>query len=185
MRQLLYDNEKKEKHVDLIMLKDFTCDEKRGKIAIDTLDGAEEIYVPREVYAEVVAFIEERRQKKRPKRKTAETLQQTAQTVVDQAAKPPANAIPSSLDQASRVTALPQHGEFAVDLPEMSSLPSAASAVKGFWKGGLAFPLVSGLLAGGVSIPLLNRLPSPWSLIVGILVGVALFVKSRKGANRK
>lgn len=94
-------------------------------------------------------------------------------------------AIPSPLGLASRVTALPQPGEVAVDLPEMSSLPSAASAVKGFWKGGFAFPLVSGLLAGGVSIPLLNRLPSPWSLIVGILVGVALFVKSRKGANRK
>ena len=64
MRQLLYDNEKKEKHVDLIMLKDFTCDEKKGKIAINTLDGAEEIHVPRENYAEVAAFIEERLQKK-------------------------------------------------------------------------------------------------------------------------
>lgn len=71
MRQLLYDNEKKEKFVDLIMLKGFTCDEKRGKIAIDTLYGAEEIYVPRESYAEVVAFMGERLQKKRPKRKPA------------------------------------------------------------------------------------------------------------------
>ena len=71
MRQLLYDNEKKEKSVDLIMLKDFTCDEKRGKIAIDTWNGAAEIYVPREDYAEVVAFIGERLQKKRPKRKAA------------------------------------------------------------------------------------------------------------------
>ena len=100
-------------------------------------------------------------------------------------APPRLPATPSPLGLASRVTALPQPGEFAVDLPEMPSLPSAVSAVKGFWKGGLAFPLVSGLLAGGVSIPLLNRLPSPWSLIVGILVGVALFVKSWKGANRK
>jgi hypothetical protein len=72
MRQLLYDNEKKEKSVDLIMLRDFTCDEKRGKIAIDTLNGTEEIYVPREDYAEVVAFIGERLQKKRPKRKPAD-----------------------------------------------------------------------------------------------------------------
>ena len=65
MRQLLYDSEKKEKHVDLIMLKDFACDEKRGKIAISTLSGAEEIHVPREDYAEVLAFIEEILQKRK------------------------------------------------------------------------------------------------------------------------
>ena len=65
-------------------------------------------------------------------------------------APPRLPAIPSPLGLVSRVTALPQPGEFAVDLPEMPSLPSAVSAVKGLWKGGLAFPLVSGLLAGGV-----------------------------------
>ena len=81
MRQLLYDSEKKEKHVDLIMLKDFACDEKRGKIAISTLSGAEEIHVPREDYAEVVAFIGERLQKKRPKRKPAGDRKRKPKTV--------------------------------------------------------------------------------------------------------
>ncbi len=81
MRQLLYDNEKKDKHVDLIMLKGFTCDEKRGKVAIDTWNGAEEIYAPREVYAEVVAFIGERLQKKRPKRKAAGGTKKVSKTV--------------------------------------------------------------------------------------------------------
>ena len=68
LHNFLYDKGQKEKYVDLIMLKGFTCDEKRGKIAIDTLYGAEEIYVPREDYAEVLAHIEERIPKKKPKR---------------------------------------------------------------------------------------------------------------------
>lgn len=81
MRQLLYDNEKKEKFVDLIMLKDYTCDEKRGKIAIDTLNGAKEIYVPREVYAKIVAFIEELRQKRCSKSKPAGGRKKVSKTV--------------------------------------------------------------------------------------------------------
>ena len=67
LHNFLYDKGQKEKYVDLIMLKDFICDERRGSIAIDTLNGAEEIHVPREVYAEVAEFIEELRQKKKPK----------------------------------------------------------------------------------------------------------------------
>lgn len=69
LHNFLYDKGQKEKHVDLIMLKDFICDERRGSIAIDTLNGAEEIYVPREVYAEVVAFIGERKTKRRTRSK--------------------------------------------------------------------------------------------------------------------
>lgn len=69
LNNFLYDKGQKEKHVDLIMLKDFICDERRGSIAIDTLNGAEEIYVPREVYAEVVAFIGERKTKRRTRSK--------------------------------------------------------------------------------------------------------------------
>ena len=68
LHNFLYDKGQKEKYVDLIMLKDFICDERRGSIAIDTLNGAEEIYVPREDYAEVLAYIEERIPKKKPKR---------------------------------------------------------------------------------------------------------------------
>ena len=68
MRQLLYDNEKKVKYLDLSMLRGATCDEKRSRIAINTANGVEVICMPREVYAEVRAFIEERLQKKQPKR---------------------------------------------------------------------------------------------------------------------
>ena len=69
LHNFLYDKGQKEKYVDLIKLKDFICDERRGSIAIDTLNGAEEIYVPREVYAEVVAFIGERKTKRRTRSK--------------------------------------------------------------------------------------------------------------------
>lgn len=67
LNNFLYDKGKKEKNIDLIMLRGVECDEKRGKIAIDTLNGIESIYMPREVYAEVAEFIEVLRQKKKPK----------------------------------------------------------------------------------------------------------------------
>ena len=54
--------------MDLVMLRAVTCDEKKGKIAIETFYGSEDIFVPREDYAEVLAFIEQRLQKKKPKR---------------------------------------------------------------------------------------------------------------------
>lgn len=81
LHNFLYDKGQKEKYVDLIMLKDFTCDEKRGKVAIDTWNGAEEIDVPHEVYAEVVAFIGERLQKKRANRKSAGGRKKVSKTV--------------------------------------------------------------------------------------------------------
>ena len=67
LHNFLYDKGQKEKYFDLSMLRGATCDEKRGKIAIDTLNGVEAIYMPREVYAEVAEFIEVLRQKKKPK----------------------------------------------------------------------------------------------------------------------
>ncbi len=67
LHNFLYDKGQKEKYFDLSMLRGATCDEKRGKIAIDTLNGIESIYMPREVYAEVAEFIEVLRQKKKPK----------------------------------------------------------------------------------------------------------------------
>ena len=67
LNNFLYDRGKKDVHVDLLMLKGVTCDEKKGKIAIETFYGSEDILVPREAYAEVLAFIEQRLQKK-PKR---------------------------------------------------------------------------------------------------------------------
>ena len=68
LNNFLYDRGKKQLHVDLVMLKGVTCDEKKGKIVTDTFNGAEEIFVPREDYAEVLAFIEQRLPKKKPKR---------------------------------------------------------------------------------------------------------------------
>ena len=68
LNNFLYDRGKKDAHVDLVMLRGITCDEKKGKIAIETFYGSEDIFVPREDYAEVRAFIEQRLPKKKPKR---------------------------------------------------------------------------------------------------------------------
>ena len=68
LTNFLYDRGKKKKDVDLVMLKGITCDEKKGKIAIETFYGSEDVFVPREDYAEVREFIEQRLPKKKPKR---------------------------------------------------------------------------------------------------------------------
>jgi hypothetical protein len=68
LNNFLYDRGKKEKDIDLIMLRNVECEEKKGKIAIETFGGSEEVFVPREDYAEVRAFIEQRLPKKKPKR---------------------------------------------------------------------------------------------------------------------
>ncbi len=68
LNNFLYDKGKKEKNIDLIMLRGVECDEKKGRIAIETFNGSEDIHVPREDYAEVLAYIEERIPKKKPKR---------------------------------------------------------------------------------------------------------------------
>ena len=81
LHNFLYDKGQKEKYFDLSMLRGATCDEKRGKIAIDTLNGVESIYMPREVYAEVAEFIEVLRQKKRAKRKPAGAGKRKPETV--------------------------------------------------------------------------------------------------------
>ena len=81
LHNFLYDKGQKEKYFDLSMLRGATCDEKRGKIAIDTLNGIESIYMPREVYAEVAEFIEVLRQKKRAKRKPAGGRKRKPKTV--------------------------------------------------------------------------------------------------------
>ena len=60
LRRLLYDNPEKEMHVDLVMLRGVSGDEKKGKISIDTFNGATEISVPRDDYAEVLEYIEAR-----------------------------------------------------------------------------------------------------------------------------
>lgn len=69
LNNFLYDKGKKEKNIDLIMLRGVECDEKKGKISIDTFNGAAEIFVPREDYAEVLAFIERRLPKRKEKKK--------------------------------------------------------------------------------------------------------------------
>ena len=68
LNNFLYDKGKKEKNIDLIMLRGVECDEKKGKIAIETFNGSEDIHVPREDYAEVREFIAQRLPKKKPKR---------------------------------------------------------------------------------------------------------------------
>ena len=65
LRRLLYDNSEKEKHVDLVMLRGVSGDEKKGKISIDTFNGATDIFVPLDDYAEVLEYIEGRLPKKK------------------------------------------------------------------------------------------------------------------------
>ena len=60
LHNFLYDKGKKELHVDLVMLRGVSGDEKKGKISIDTFYGAAEIFVPRESYAEVFAYVASR-----------------------------------------------------------------------------------------------------------------------------
>ena len=66
LNNFLYDKGKKEKNIDLIMLRGVERDEKKGKLAIETFNGSEDVHVPREDYAEVLAYIEERIPKKKP-----------------------------------------------------------------------------------------------------------------------
>ena len=68
LNNFLYDKGKKEKNIDLIMLRGVERDEKKGKLAIETFNGSEDVHVPREDYAEVLAYFEERIPKKKPKR---------------------------------------------------------------------------------------------------------------------
>lgn len=68
LNNFLYDKGKKEKNIDLVMPRGVERDEKKGKLAIETFNGSEDVHVPREDYAEVLAYIEERIPKKKPKR---------------------------------------------------------------------------------------------------------------------
>jgi len=65
LRRLLYDNSEKEKYVDLVMLRSVSGNEKKGTISIDTFNGATEISVPLDDYAEVLEFIEGRLPRKK------------------------------------------------------------------------------------------------------------------------
>ena len=77
----LHDRGKKDLHVDLIMLRGISGDEKKCKISIDTFNGTADIFVPCEDYAEVLAFIGERLQKNRPRRKPAGDRKRKPKTV--------------------------------------------------------------------------------------------------------
>ena len=70
LRRLFYDDPEKEKHVDLVMLRGVSGDEKTGRISIDTFNGATEIAVPRDDYAEVLEYIESRLPKKKRGKQT-------------------------------------------------------------------------------------------------------------------
>lgn len=80
LNNFLYDKGKKEKNIDLIMLRGVERDEKKGKLAIETFNGSEDVHVPREDYAEVMAYIEERLPKKKPKRQRTGGRKKTSTT---------------------------------------------------------------------------------------------------------
>ena len=69
MRSLFYDSRKQKVDVSFSSVKGVSGNEKKGLISLYTRGDAKEIHVPREDYAEVLAFIEEILQKKKTKRK--------------------------------------------------------------------------------------------------------------------
>ena len=69
MRSLFYDSRKQKVDVSFSSVKGVSCNEKKGLISLYARGDSKEIYVPREDYAEVLAFIEEILQKKKTKRK--------------------------------------------------------------------------------------------------------------------
>ena len=68
LRPLLYDNLNKKTDVSFASVNGVSSDEKKCQIALETKGDSKEIHVPREDYAEVLAHIEERIPKKKPKR---------------------------------------------------------------------------------------------------------------------
>lgn len=136
----------------------------------------------------------------------AEPITQAAQNFVGQVAQPQRQAVQQVVHQAGQqfgqraagqtmgdfggmqnvFNALSAPGEAAIPMPGVSAL----SAAKGGGLPGFVLPLVCGIAAGGLSIPLLNQLPSPWSLITGLFLSVITIVvstvikKSREGGKR-
>ena len=136
----------------------------------------------------------------------AEPITQAAQNFVGQVAQPQRQAVQQVVHQAGQqfgqraagqtmgdfggmqnvFNALSNPGEAAITMPGVSAL----SAAKGGGLPGFVLPLVCGVAAGGLSIPLLNQLPSPWSLITGLFLSVITIVvstvikKSREGGKR-
>ncbi len=68
LRPLLFDNLNKKTDVSFASVKGVSFDEKKCQIALETTGDSKDIHVPREDYAEVLAYIEERIPKKKPKR---------------------------------------------------------------------------------------------------------------------
>ena len=120
-----------------------------------------------------------------PVQQVAQPIQQTAQNAAAQAAQPLQQTMGSLGSMANGIKAMPNAGEIALDIPSLSAVSSATS-------GGLpAFvvPLITGTALGGISIPLLYQLPSPWPAIVGALVAAliaaaTLYIKKLKGGAR-
>jgi len=80
MRSIFYDSRKNKVDVLFSSVKEVACDEKKGLISLYTRGDSKEIHVPREHYAEVRAFIEERLPKKKPKRKRTGGRKKSAAT---------------------------------------------------------------------------------------------------------
>ena len=106
------------------------------------------------------------------------------ETLPKQAVSPVLQAANGLGGLVNSVKAMPVAGESSLDLPGFS-VPSEAKS--GGMPGFVKF-LIS-IAAGGISIPVLNQLGSPWSFLAGAAVSVLLIVisskikKSRGGAK--
>lgn len=100
-------------------------------------------------------------------------------------AQPIRQALGSINSMANGIKAMPSAGEIAFDIPSLSSV----SAVTSSGLPGFVVPLITGIALGGISIPLLYQLPSPWPTIVGVIVaaliaGVSILMKKiKRGAQ--
>ena len=121
-----------------------------------------------------------------PVRQAAQPVQQAVQDAAGQVAHPIQQSAGNLGGIANNINALPSAGEFALDMPGFSSVEEVTNrGLPGF-----VIPLITGAVSGGVSIPLLYQLPSPWPMLVGLFVsgltvGGAIFIKKLTGGKSK
>lgn len=130
------------------------------------------------------------------------SVQQAAQNAVGQITQPVQQAAQNAVGQVTQpfqqvfggigntFNAMPAPGEAVMNLPDMNGVLNAVTAAGSGGLPGFVVPLIAGAASGGISIPLLYQLPSPWPLIVGLLIsgltfGASFIIKKLRGGNRK
>lgn len=119
---------------------------------------------------------------------TVYPVRQAAQSTFIQASQPMQQTMGSIGNIANSFSALSAPGEFVLNMPEMSAI--SAAPVRSGGLPGFVIPLITGILAGIVSFPILNLFSAPWSFLIGLLIsglsiGVSIVIKLLKGGSGK